>query len=226
MLAWQLPWASGNDWLGVIIFLIFVFGSFIAQMVKKAKGESEDEPTPMPRRSAPPAQQQPVQPPRPSPQAQQSEEIRKFLEALGRPRTAIPPAPPVLRPVQPQIPRRPPPAPPTPRRPVPQPPLVREPLVTAPVEGTSEEAEEGPPRNIITGESTRAEFKPLSQVDVTQEMKAVETEVEHAPRLSPTAVPAVAQSRALQFAALLADHSNVRRAVVLAEIIGAPKAFR
>jgi hypothetical protein len=95
-------------------------------------------------------------------------------------------------------------------------------------EGVSEEQDEEGPRNVITGERTRQDFKPLERVDLTAEMRNVEAEVAHAMGSAGTATPAhvmvVNATRAADYRKLLAEKTTVRQAFVLAEIIGAPKA--
>jgi hypothetical protein len=90
-------------------------------------------------------------------------------------------------------------------------------------EGEEEEA----PRNIITGEVTRHTFEAVKPVDLSEEMKAVELEVAQAPtKPAPIPVPVPGVSRAAQFAQLLKEKQDVRRAVVLAELLSAPKGLR
>jgi len=217
MFAWQLPLASGDEgWIKLIFFIVIIVGSLIVQGIKKLRGEADEEEQPtQPRRSLP---TRPVAPPPTRPYNAQSEEVRKFLEALGKPRTT-PPPPPVLRPIAQRSPPQPPP--PVRRRPVAPPP--RPVLVSS--QGFSEEEEQEGPHNIITGESTRQPIRPLEQIDLSKEMEAVMVQPY---KMSPVAstIPTLAISRASQLAKMLADKTNVRQAVVLAEVIGPPKAFQ
>jgi hypothetical protein len=96
-------------------------------------------------------------------------------------------------------------------------------LVT--IDRSSNQKEEEGPRNVITGESTRQPLKQFERVDLGKEIAAAELEVAQTARPM-TAVASVAGvSRAAYFARLLANKTNVRQAVVLAEVIGPPKAL-
>ena len=221
ILAWQLPLAAGNDWFSLVIFVLVVLGPIVVQAIKKFKGETDEE-TPVPPRRTSPAQ---PPPPRQSPQGgytAQSEEIRKFLEALGKPRSA-PPPPPVLRPVEEVAGQQLPPQ----RKPKLQrpPPVVqRRPALVTSDRPTREEVVEGP-RNVITGESTRQPLKQFEHVDLGKEMAAAELEVAQAAKTASVLVSVPLGNRASYFAKLLSNKTNVRQAVVLAEVIGPPKAF-
>jgi hypothetical protein len=216
--AWPLPLASLQDVLG-LLFLLFIIFSAIVQFLKRGKGEEteeEDEGFPeTPRRTTQP-------PPPPRQYSAEQEEVRKFLEALGKPRTTPPPPPrratspppPVLRPAQQA--QRP--------RPMPVAQPARKPLVLDTTEGDSDEEKEPSPINIITGEKTRHEFTPIERVDLLKEMQAVETAVGdalHAP--GPAVVTAGSSNRAAEFRKLLSEKTSVRQAVILAEVIGRPK---
>jgi hypothetical protein len=216
ILAWQLPLAAGNDWFSLIIFVLVVLGPIVVQALKKFKGETDEEETPSPPRRTTPM---PRQPPTGG-QTAQSEEIRKLLEALGKPRSAPPP---ILRPVQEVAGQRLPPQ----RKPKLQqsPPVVqRRPALVSSVKPANEADEEGP-RNVITGESTRQPLKQLERVSLNKEIAAVELEVAQAAKPMTVVASVAGSNRAAYFAQLLANKTNVRQAVVLAEVIGPPKAF-
>src|ERR1051325_10453127 len=101
MQMWHLPLAEGEEgWIRLILFFVIIVGSLVVQIVKKIRGEADesDQPT-LPRRTTTPSHPAAPPPKRAArPYTAESDEVRKFLEALGRPRTAAPP-PPVLRPV-------------------------------------------------------------------------------------------------------------------------------
>jgi hypothetical protein len=217
-LAWPFPLAALQDVLG-LLFLLFIIFSAVAQFLKRGKGqeaqEEEEEFLDRPRRTTQP-------PPPPRHYSAEQEEVRKFLEALGKPkstpppppRRATPPPPPVLRPVpQAQRPRP---------MPVAQP--ARKPLVRETDEGDSDEQQSESPINIITGEKTRHEFTPIERVDLSKEMHAVETGVGTALQAQgPAVVTAGPSNRAAEFRKLLSEKTSVRQAVILAEVIGRPK---
>lgn len=195
-----------DDWITLIIFVILFLGPALAKMLRRGQPEEEERQRP-PTRSRPTPR--PAQPP-PRQWTAESEEVRKFLEALGKPKTA-PPPPPVLRPVPQEQPPPPRPKPP-PRRPAvrPTPPPVPTIAPTVP----------------STPAATPA---PVPQVDLAREFEEAEAEFKRAAHAAPVAVPtteAAPTNRAREFRQMLADRSNVRRAVVLAEILAPPVALR
>ena len=94
-----------------------------------------------------------------------------------------------------------------------------------PVSSDKPSDEEEGPRNIITGESTLQPLKQLERVELGKQMAAVELEVAQAAKPMTVVASVAGSNRAAYFAQLLANKTNVRQAVVLAEVIGPPKAF-
>ena len=203
MLSFPFPLARGEDWLTIIIFIILFLGSGLVQLIKRVKGQTqEEEEEPPPQRTHPPTPQRPQPPPRQW--TAESDEVRRFLEALGKPKSA--PPPPVLRPVA---------------QPAQPPPVRRQRPVVAPAP-----AEKREDAYAIAG---REEPRPPERVDLEAEMRALKAEMSHtkeAPlRVAPTTTYAKPTGRAAVFAQMLSDKTNVRRAVVLAEVLGPPKAL-
>lgn len=220
--------ADLGDVLTIIIFLVIFLGSGIVQMIKKLRGipDEDEENQPPPVRRAPPSQR-PAPPPQPW--SAEADEVRKFLEALGKPKDAAPPsrpppAPPVLRPVEQQ---RPPPPPP-PRRQARPHPLQPSPAPARPVRPPPVVLEEvETPWLDKEGMSLRTEAPAFERINVEAEMEAVKRDMARAQSL--TAAPVVVttvQNRATSLSQLLADRSSARNAIVLAEILGPPKSER
>lgn len=214
--------ADLGDVLTIIIFLVIFLGSGIVQIIKKLRGiPDEDE------ENQPPRSQRPAPPPQPW--SAETDEVRKFLEALGKPKNAAPPsrpppAPPVLRPVETH---RPPPPPPPRRQARPHPlqprPAPAHPVRPAPVV----HAEVKTPWLDKEGMSLRTEAPAFERINVEAEMEAVKRDMARAQSL--TAAPVVVttvQNRATSLGQLLADRSSARKAIVLAEILGPPKSER
>jgi hypothetical protein len=229
MTTWPLVLADLDDWIKVILFVVIFLGPLVVQGIKKLRGETEQQQTPEPpRRAAPPQRPTTTPPPSPKQHTVDEEEIRKFLEALGKPKGAAPPPPPPPRPSQPS---RPPPRPqqaqprPTPPRPKQKPvvvPAQRPPPVPRPRVGESIESMlgvEGSQTTLIPAGAIAEALKPLERQDLSEQ--ALATEVEFLPRAALNA----GQRRAQEFRALLGDKSNARRAIVLAELLGRPKCF-
>jgi hypothetical protein len=206
-----------------LIFLVLIAVAALFQLLSKAvskQGKSDSN-----KPASPPKPQTP-RPIQPAPQESDADRIRKFLEALGQPPSSTPP-PPVLPRIN---------IPPRPLAPV-QPPPVLKPAWGLPVERQSKP-------DVTTRKSVpREQPSRLQQVVPPPRVPAIPTFEIHEtlpdelrePPMSPTPVEGDAGLSQtvgkrgdfrLDIATLLASKSSLREAILLREILGAPRGLQ
>jgi hypothetical protein len=194
-----------------LLFILLVAVALLFQLLTRAAkkgGESSSETDP---RSKSPL---PAPPPVPRAAMQTDEErIRKFLEALGQPTTAIPPPPVVPRtdvPLRPLAPVQPPSGPFSSLRKV-----IREASRKRTI--ILHESPVGTP-----GEWLREESVPVSTETGTQPTKILSQQT--------AALPIAASARptgtALEITTLLSSAAGLRNAIILREIFGPPRSLQ
>ena len=203
--------AAIDSWL----FLLFLAGAALFRLLTKVAG-SKSEPSESDE-STFPRPDQPEQ--RPAPVSDE-EQIRKFLEALGQPRTAKPPPP-----VTPRT-----DVPPRPVAPV-SPPRT---IIPAPIRKAGSEAQpkaqpapasrrSGPPPAI----SRRYEPRPPPPIVTKTPAFEVHETAAPLPEVTPTEVsaqiPAADQRQQRTVLDLLRSGRGIREAIILREILGPPR---
>lgn len=200
--------ASGDSLIGLVIFLIIAAISSLSKMLQKGRPdmpeEEEDLPRPRPPVPAPlhrpPAVPPPIviqqQPPRQRPLTE--DQVQEVLRRVRVPaqRPVTPPAPPVVRTSEPAT-----------RR------IVR--MQRNEPELPSAHPEPAPHEvgmsSIHAGESARETTTPSARPSIPEAARPPE---------------AVVASRALGYRSLLRNRSDVRRAIILRELLGPPLALR
>jgi hypothetical protein len=196
----QLPFtilASGDSWIGLLIFIIIAVVSSLSKKMQQGQEPEmpEDWPRPQPPRPAPPPHQPPViaqRPAAPKPQPSRrsltEEQVQEVLRRMRRPaHTQVPSAPP-------------------------------------PIVVTVEEA----PRRLV--QLSREESELPSARPETKAREVEPTPHEEAPSTAPAPARvgpvAVSSPRTSLYRDLLARRKELRRAIVLREILGPPLALR
>ena len=216
-----------DNWILVLLVVIVSLLRWLATKAGTSKPGQDQKQQPQPRRRPEETQ------PRRTPPLSDEEQIRKFLEALGQPRTAKPP-PPVPprtdiapRPVAPvQPPRSAIPIPEIPRpRPAPQPRPVTSPVPTV-VQRRRAEMIPGKvePRYQAARPSPAA--APVFEVHETAVPLPEMTQAMTSPVQTTAQVPASDQQQDRSLAGLLRNARSVRDAIILREILGKPRSLQ
>ena len=194
-----------------LLFILLIAVALLFQLLTRAAKKSGDSSTETDRRSTSPL---PAPPPLPRAAMETDEErIRKFLEALGQPTTAIPPPPVVPRtdiPPRPLAPVQPPSGPFSPLRKV-----FREASRKRTV--ILDKSPVGTP-----GEWMREESVPPSAETGTQPSKILSQQT----AVLPIAVSARPITTNFEITALLSSAAGLRNAIILREIFGPPRSLQ
>lgn len=209
--------AAIDNWIFVLLVVIVSLLRWLATKANTSKSERDQQP---PQRRGPEGTQ-----PRRIPPLSDEEQIRKFLEALGQPRTAKPPAPVPPRtdvaprpvaPVQPPrsilIPEI---------RPVKSPPQPPPIIPPAPAEKV--------PVRIQRRYEVRASSRVEAPTFEVHEVAAPLPEVAPATNLPAAAagqIPGVVAQPDTGIVGMLRSGRSVRQAIILREILGRPRAFQ
>ena len=194
-----------------LLFILLVAVAFLFQMLTRAAKKAGESSSETDRRSTPPL---PAPPPVPRAAMQTDEErIRKFLEALGQPTTAIPPPPVVPRtdiPPRPLAPVQPPSGPLSSLRKV-----IREASRKRTI--ILHESPVGTP-----GEWLREESVLASTETDTQPTKILSQQTAELP-IAASARPTATN---LEITTLLSSAAGLRNAIILREIFGPPRSLQ
>jgi hypothetical protein len=194
-----------------LLFILLVAVAFLFQLLTRAAKKAGESSSEADRRSTPPL---PAPPPVPRAAMQTDEErIRKFLEALGQPTTAIPPPPVVPRtdiPPRPLAPVQPPSGPLSSLRKV-----IREASRKRTI--ILHESPVGTP-----GEWLREESVPASTETGTQPTKILSQQTAELP-IAASARPTATN---LEITTLLSSAAGLHNAIILREIFGPPRSLQ
>jgi hypothetical protein len=194
-----------------LLFILLIAVAFLFQLLTRAAKKAGESSTETDRRSTSPL---PAPPPLPRAAIETDEErIRKFLEALGQPTTAIPPPPVVPRtdiPPRPLAPVQPPSGPFSPLRKV-----IREASRKRTV--ILDKSPVGTP-----GEWMREESIPASAETGTQPRKILSQQT----AVLPIAASAPLTATDLEITTLLSSAAGLRNAIILREIFGPPRSLQ
>jgi len=194
-----------------LLFILLIAVAFLFQLLTRAAKKAGESSTETDRRST---SSLPAPPPLPRAAIETDEErIRKFLEALGQPTTAIPPPPVVPRtdiPPRPLAPVQPPSGPFSPLRKV-----IREASRKRTV--ILDKSPVGTP-----GEWMRAESVPASAETGTQPRKILSQQT----AVLPIAASAPLTATDLEITTLLSSAAGLRNAIILREIFGPPRSLQ
>jgi hypothetical protein len=194
-----------------LLFILLIAVAFLFQLLTRAAKKAGESSTETDRRSTSPL---PAPPPLPRAAIETDEErIRKFLEALGQPTTAIPPPPVVPRtdiPPRPLAPVQPPSGPFSPLRKV-----IREASRKRTV--ILDKSPVGTP-----GEWMREESVPASAETGTQPRKILSQQT----AVLPIAGSAQLTATDLEITTLLSSAAGLRNAIILREIFGPPRSLQ
>lgn len=194
-----------------LLFILLIAVAFLFQLLTRAAKKAGESSTETDRRSTSPL---PAPPPLPRAAIETDEErIRKFLEALGQPTTAIPPPPVVPRtdiPPRPLAPVQPPSGPFSPLRKV-----IREASRKRTV--ILDKSPVGTP-----GEWMREESVPASAETGTQPRKILSQQT----AVLPIAGSAPLTATDLEITTLLSSAAGLRNAIILREIFGPPRSLQ
>jgi hypothetical protein len=193
-----------------LLFILLVAVALLFQLLTRAAKKAGESSTETDRRSTSPLR---APPPLPHAATETDEErIRKFLEALGQPTTAIPPPPVVPRtdiPPRPLAPVQPPSRPFSPLRKV-----IRE---ASRKRTIMDKSPVGMP-----GEWIREESVPASTETGTQPKKILSQQT----TVLPIAASARPTATNLEITALLSSAAGLRNAIILREIFGPPRSLQ
>jgi hypothetical protein len=194
-----------------LLFILLITVAFLFQLLTRAAKKEGESSTETDRRSTSPL---PAPPPLPRAAIETDEErIKKFLEALGQPTTAIPPPPVVPRtdiPPRPLAPVQPPSGPFSPLRKV-----IREASRKRTV--ILDKSPVGTP-----GEWMREESVPASAETGTQPRKILSQQT----AVLPIAASAPLTATNLEITTLLSSPAGLRNAIILREIFGPPRSLQ
>jgi hypothetical protein len=194
-----------------LLFILLIAVAFLFQLLTRAAKKEGESSTETDRRSTSPL---PAPPPLPRAAIETDEErIRKFLEALGQPTTAIPPPPVVPRtdiPPRPLAPVQPPSGPFSPLRKV-----IREASRKRTV--ILDKSPVGTP-----GEWMREESVPASAETGRQPRKILSQQT----AVLPIAASAPLTATNLEITTLLSSPAGLRNAIILREIFGPPRSLQ
>jgi len=193
--------ASGDSWIGLLIFIIIAIASSFSKMMQKGQEPEMPEelpPRPFPPRPAAPQHRPPVvvQQPQQTRRSLTEEQVQEVLRRMRRPaQTQVPPpAPPMIEPGE-DAPRR----------------LVQ--VRHEEPELPPEHPELAPHETELP--SARSETAPCEAMPSSAQPSRT------------VAAPIAAQSpRTSRYHELLRNHKEVRRAIVLRELLGPPLALR
>jgi len=194
-----------------LLFILLIAVAFLFQLLTRAAKKAGESSTETDRRSTSPL---PAPPPLPRAAIETDEErIRKFLEALGQPTTAIPPPPVVPRtdiPPRPLAPVQPPSGPFSPLRKV-----IREAARKRTV--ILDKSPAGTP-----GEWMREESVPASAETGTEPRKILSQQT----TVLPIAASAPLTATSLEITTLLSSAAGLRNAIIIREIFGPPRSLQ
>lgn len=205
--------AAIDSWL----FLLFLAIAAILRLLTKAAGSKSD--SNQPDESTFPKPDQSAQPMRPG---SDEDQIRKFLEALGQPRTAKPPAP-----VAPRT-----NVPPRPVAPV-RPPQTMVPLPPRRTMVSGERTPQQPPRRETVSPALPRPYQPKKAAPTAAPEPVFEVREATTPlpdviptSKAPTQMPATDQPQEISVVGLLRTARGMRDAVILREILGPPRGMQ
>ena len=194
-----------------LLFILLIAVAFLFQLLTRAAKKTGESFTETDRRSTSP---RPAPPPLPRAAIETDEErIRKFLEALGQPTTAIPP-PPVV-----------------PRTDIPPRPLARVQPPSGPFSPLRKVIREASRKRTVIldkspvgtpGEWMREESVPVSAETGTQPRKILSQQT----AVLPIAASAPLTAANLEITALLSSAAGLRNAIILREIFGPPRSLQ
>jgi hypothetical protein len=194
-----------------LLFILLVAVAFLFQLLTRAAKKAGESSSETDRRSTPPL---PAPPPVPRAAMQTDEErIRKFLEALGQPTTAIPPPPVVPRtdiPPRPLAPVQPPSGPLSSLRKV-----IREASRKRTI--ILHESPVGTPGEWLREESVLASTETGTQPTKILSQQTAELPIAVSARPTPTN---------LEITTLLSSAAGLRNAIILREIFGPPRSLQ